>query len=106
VEVTDGRRIRRRRLWQSAAVALLVIGSTQSLPWFTILGAIAFGALVRRPAAVLIALVPFLIALPRATGDGDPPDWVAGLFFETPMLMLVVGISVLAGRLLVQATRA
>lgn len=103
--MTDERRIGQRRLWPAAAAALVVIGSTQSLPWLTILGAMAFGALVRRPVALLIALVPFLLSLPGATGGDDVPGWVAGLLFETPMLMLLVGIGVLAGRLLISATR-
>jgi hypothetical protein len=106
MDVPGERRPPEHWLWPAVAAAVVVIGATQSLAWLTIFGAIAFGALVRRPVALLIALVPFLVALPHVTGDGDPPDWVAGLVFETPVLMLFAGIGVLAGRLLIRATRA
>jgi len=39
------------------------------------------------------------VALPDANGSGEPPDWVAGLIFETPTYALFIAVGVLTVRL-------
>jgi hypothetical protein len=102
----DGHRdVWRRWRWRAIAAAICVIGSTQSAELLMLAGAISFGFLVRHPAALLLALLPFLVSLPDATGDGDPPDWVASLVFATPVLALFIGAGVLLGLLFTRLRR-
>jgi hypothetical protein len=82
------------------AAVLFTAGVAGSIEFLTLPAALAFGALVRRPWALLVAFVPFLLVISHGGGDsGDPPGWVVALVFEVPMLALMVGGGVVAGRL-------
>jgi hypothetical protein len=82
-----------------AAVAV-ALASAQSLAGLQIVAAFTFGVIAGRFRAVLLALLPFFISLMQGGGaDGDPPGWVAGLFFEVPVLALVIAAGVACSRL-------
>jgi hypothetical protein len=83
------------------AAAAVVIAAEESLAGLQVVASFAFGVAVARYPAVLLALLPFLVAIVHGgPGDGDPPGWVAGLFFEVPVLALVIAAGVACARLL------
>jgi uncharacterized membrane protein YadS len=88
------------RRWLGACVSAVafVVAASSSIEQVSTVSAVIFGLLVARPRALVLALVPFVAALPKADGSGEPPDWVAGLFFETPMYAVFIAGGVLVGR--------
>ena len=88
-----------RKLGASIAAVVFVLAASSAVEQVSVVSAVVFGLLVARPAALWLALVPFLVALPNADGSGEPPDWIAGLVFETPMYALFIAGGVLIARL-------
>jgi hypothetical protein len=104
VNPEDDRRRRgfvRRSPWRIlgaavAAVPLVLLPSGRQSYWILV-GAFVFGVMVRRPWALLLAFVPFLIVLSQDSGGGDQPAWAGVLVLLVPILALVIGSGVLVG---------
>lgn len=91
---------RARLITALVAAAAVVVAADQSLAGLQIVASFAFGVAVARYPAVLFALLPFLVSIAQGGGgDGDPPGWVAGLFFEMPVFGLIIAAGVACSRL-------